>query len=209
MLKKLVVPLFSLAIATFGCSSSTTNTGTGGSGGTSATGGAGGHATGGSGGHATGGAGGSSATGGSGGHATGGAGGNATGGAGGHATGGAGGNATGGAGGAVTTDAGRMADCTVTMQDGTSTLTPAIFCQNLIAYCSNVTGFTLPTDYTQGMCEATYTKNATSQQNCQSYHLCWGVEGITNNAGADPMTHCKHATAMAVCLPPADAASGG
>ena len=89
MIKKLAVPFLTLAMATFGCSSSTTpTTGGGGAGGTSTGGAAGGAA-----GHASGGA-------------AGGASGGAAGGASGGAAGGAGGGAAGGAGGTVEVDGG-------------------------------------------------------------------------------------------------------
>jgi hypothetical protein len=213
MLKKLVVPFFSLAIASFGCSSSTTNTGTGGSGGagghatggttgsggTSATGGAGGHATGGAGGTttATGGAGGQTATGGAGGvKATGGAGGQT-------ATGGAGGHATGGAGGA-TADAG-IPQCTVTDATGTDVLSASAFCANLFAFCSNVSGLTLPTSEQE--CEDIYSHSG--QEHCRSYHLCWGVEGITMDGGVGiPMTHCPHTLGMKGVCTAIDASAG-
>ncbi|HXT98291.1 MAG TPA: hypothetical protein VN853_18480, partial [Polyangia bacterium] len=201
MLKKLAVPLFSLAIATFGCSSSTTPTGTGGTsggtggksgtGGSSATGGAGGHAaTGGAGGTttATGGAGGHAATGGAGG-ATGGAGGGAT------ATGGAGGAATGGAGGAPVDAGHSMADCTVTDMTGTDALSASVFCTNLFAYCSNVPGLTLTLPATEKACEDMYTQSG--QEHCRSYHMCWGVEGISMDAATgNPKTHCPHTLGM-------------
>jgi CHRD domain len=85
MLKKLAVPFLTLAVATFGCSSSTTpSTGSGGAGGTSSGGAAGGAA----------------------GHASGGAAGGASGGAAGGASGGAAGGASGGAAGGVAGTAG-------------------------------------------------------------------------------------------------------
>jgi len=207
MLKKLAVPLFSLAIATFGCSSSTTPTGTGGTsggtggksgtGGSSATGGAGGHA-------ATGGAGGTTtATGGAGGHAaTGGAGGTTT------ATGGAGGAATGGAGGAPVDAGHSMADCTVTDMTGTDALSASVFCTNLFAYCSNVPGLTLTLPATEKACEDMYTQSG--QEHCRSYHMCWGVEGISMDAATgNPKTHCPHTLGMGLCVATTDAASGG
>jgi CHRD domain len=95
MIKKLAVPFLTLAMATFGCSSTTTpTTGGGGAGGTStggAAGGAAGHASGGAAGGASGGAAGGAAGG-----ASGGAAGGASGGAAGHAAGGVGGGAGGG-----------------------------------------------------------------------------------------------------------------
>ena len=207
MLKKLAVPLFSLAIATFGCSSSTTPTGTGGtSGGTGGKSGTGGSsATGGSGGHAaTGGAGGTTtATGGAGGHAaTGGAGGTTT------ATGGAGGAATGGAGGAPVDAGHSMADCTVTDMTGTDALSASVFCTNLFAYCSNVPGLTLTLPATEKACEDMYTQSG--QEHCRSYHMCWGVEGISMDAATgNPKTHCPHTLGMGLCVATTDAASGG
>ena len=51
------------------------------------------------------------------------------------------------------------------------------------------------------MCEATY--NASTTPHCQSYHLCWGVEGITNTSPANPQLHCPHAMGEAVCVPDA------
>jgi hypothetical protein len=112
MLKKLAVPFLTLAVATFGCSSTTTPTpGTGGAGGTSV-GGAGGTSSGGHGGATGGAAGGASggaaggASGGAAGGASGGAAGGASGGAAGHAAGGAGGTAAGGTGGGPEVDGG-------------------------------------------------------------------------------------------------------
>ena len=57
----------------------------------------------------------------------------------------------------------------------------------------------LATEYaTQTTCEATYTARSATQQSCQSYHLCWGVEGLDGGPGADS-PHCMHATGTAPC----------
>lgn len=209
MLKKLAVPFLTLALATFGCSSSTTNNGTGGSGGgagTSAAGGKGGGAAGSSAAGTSGGGGkaggGGSAAAGSGGGAAGSSAAGTSGGAGGKA--GAGGG-NGGAGGKV--DAGTsMADCTVTTSGGTDKLAASVFCANLFAYCSNITGLTLPANETD--CETLY--NNSGQQHCRSYHMCWGVEGMTQEGGVgEPMIHCFHTVGMkGVCTATTDAASG-
>ena len=37
-----------------------------------------------------------------------------------------------------------------------------------------------------------------AKQNCQSYHLCWGVEGQFSGP-ADPGTHCPHAEGGGPC----------
>jgi hypothetical protein len=219
MIKKLVVPALMLAMTAFGCSSSTTSTtGTGGSGGgaaaghgggTGGTAGGGGHA--GSGGTAGGGgeagaAGGHAGGGGAaGGHAggAGGAAGGAAGSAGGHAGGGGGaGGAAGGAAGSAGGAGGHImaATCTVTDSNGTNALSAAAFCTNLIANCPN-----LPADYADTTtCMATYTASATvnGRQHCQSYHLCWGVEGLPNGT-PNPTTHCPHAEGMGPCAPDA------
>ncbi|HXU61341.1 MAG TPA: hypothetical protein VN962_06540 [Polyangia bacterium] len=221
MIKKLAVPALVLAMAGFGCSSSTTNTTTG-SGGTA------GHSTGGSstGGSSTGGSsvagssggghpgGGSSVAGTSGGGTSGGGtsgGGHAGGGTsgGGHAGGGASGGGTSGGGtsggghaGGGTSGGGAggagvqvMANCNTTDSAQTMALAPEVFCANLIANCPN-----LPSNYaTADMCKTTFMGGAAAKQNCQSYHLCWGVEGKTNPAGPDPTTHCPHAIGTALC----------
>jgi hypothetical protein len=76
-------------------------------------------------------------------------------------------------------------------------LTASVFCQNLIASCSTIPGVPLPSGYTTpAMCEASYT--ASTQQHCQSYHLCAGVEGITMPPG-DPTTHCPLAGGQGIC----------
>jgi hypothetical protein len=224
MLKKLAVPFLTLALATFGCSSSTSNNGTGGSGGAAGGkgGGAGASAAGGKGGGAAGssaagtsgggGAAGSSAAGtnGGGGSAAAGSGGGAAGSSaagtngGGGAGGAAGGHPGGGANGKP--DASFMADCNVTSATGTDKLSAPVFCTNLFAYCSNITGLTLPA--TEKACEDLYTSSG--QEHCRSYHLCWGVEGITMDGGTGkPMIHCPHTIGMGgVCTAVTDAASG-
>ncbi|MFL5306274.1 MAG: hypothetical protein ACJ8F1_13735 [Polyangia bacterium] len=215
MMKKLAVPALMLAMAAFGCSSSTTTTtGTGGSGGHSTGGSAvAGHAGGGNSGGGTSG-GGTSGGGTSGGGTSGGgrAGGGTSGGGtsgggtsgggtsgggtsgGGHAGGGTSGGGTsgGGAGGGIQA----LASCTVTAQDHTSVLTAAAFCANLLANCPAATGYT-----DEATCEASYMAAGASvdKRNCQSYHLCWGVEGQGPSGGGIPATHCPHAQAMAVC----------
>jgi hypothetical protein len=88
-----------------------------------------------------------------------------------------------------------MANCTVTADTNTDALAAPVFCQNLIANCTS-----LPTAYsTQALCEAAYTLS--TKQHCQSYHLCWGVEGKDNTAGPNPTTHCPHAEGMGPCAP--------
>src|SRR5579871_1042933 len=186
MFKKIVVLFFSLAIATFGCSSSTTpTTGSGGAGGGKG-GGAGSAATG------SGGGAGSTATG--------------TGGAGGKG-GGAGTSGGGTSGGGSKADAGHaMADCTVVTSGGTDVLTAQVFCENQLAYCSNVTGVTLPYT-TMADCETYFTKSG--QEHCRSYHLCWGVEGISMEGGAgNPKVHCPHTYGVGLCQAVGDAATG-
>jgi hypothetical protein len=206
IIKKLAVPFLTLTLAAFGCSSSTTpTTGTGGAGGESATGGKGGGA--GASATGTGGTAGSSATGGTAGSSATGTGGTA-GGAGTHGTGGTagtngGGGAAGGAGtsggggtagaGGAKADAGvSMSDCTVVDSVGTDILSATIFCQNQLQYCSNVSSVTLPYT-TQDDCVAAFTANTNSvQKHCESYHLCWGVEGLSNTSAANPTAHCPH-----------------
>jgi hypothetical protein len=184
MFRKLAVPFLVASLAAFGCSSSSSgpHDGAAGHGGS---GGAGGHAGGG-------GTGGSAGTGGTGGSA------------------GSGGVAGSSAGDGGPSDGSSdlnpdvaMLDCNVTDSTGTDVLSAQVFCENLLAYCSNVSGFTLPAGYTtQSQCVATYMARSASLQHCQSYHLCWGVEGITNASPASPMVHCQHAVGLAVCVPP-------
>jgi len=107
--------------------------------------------------------------------------------------GGAGGSA-GAAGGAAGSGPNVMADCTSNTSMTGPALTATVFCQNLIANCTG-----LATEYaTQTTCEATYTARSATQQSCQSYHLCWGVEGLDGGPGADS-PHCMHATGTAPC----------
>jgi hypothetical protein len=89
-----------------------------------------------------------------------------------------------------------MANCTATTgMTANEALTPTVFCENLIANCTG-----LDASYTgQTMCETTYGNRSAAQKNCQSYHLCWGVEGKTNAAGANPTVHCPHSTGAAPC----------
>jgi hypothetical protein len=99
-----------------------------------------------------------------------------------------------------------MASCTVvtdTTADQNMTLTAAVFCTNLLANC---TGANLTVAY-MGMttCEAAYT--ASTRQHCQSYHLCWGVEG-GGGGPALPNPHCSHAQGAGPCAPLADGAAG-
>jgi hypothetical protein len=235
MMKKLAVPALVLTMAAFGCSSSTTpNTGTGGSGGHATGGTAGGavagHAGGGTAGggtagsavagHAGGGTAGGGTSGGGtsgGGHPGGGVSGGGTSGGGtsgggtsggGHPGGGTSGGGTsgggtsggghpgggtsgGGAGGGIQA----MADCNVTTQDHTSDLAAPVFCKNLLANCPTGTGYT-----DEATCEATYmTGTSVDKRNCQSYHLCWGVEGQGPAGGGVPATHCPHAEGAAPC----------
>jgi hypothetical protein len=201
MSKKLAVPFLMLAIATLGCSSSTTpTTGTGGS---SATGGSGGKG-GGAGAAATGSGGGAGTTaaGGKGGGTSGGgtSGGGTSGGGtsgGGTSGGGTSGGGTSGGGGSKADAGHAMADCTVVTSGGTDTLTAKVFCENQMAYCSNLSGFTLPYT-TEAECEALYT--GSGQEHCRSYHLCWGVEGISMDSGVgNPKVHCPHTVGMGLC----------
>jgi hypothetical protein len=121
------------------------------------------------------------------------------------------GNATGNAGrggsaggGAGAGGAGGGTACNITTATGTDFLAAQSFCEQLVADCATVTsgGGTIPTGYmTVAACMTSYSAAARTDTNrhCQSYHLCWGVEGNTNSAGANPMTHCQHAWAGAVC----------
>jgi hypothetical protein len=220
MLKKLAVPFLTLTLAAFGCSSSTTSTpGTGGGAGTSAAGGKGGGAAGsgaaGSGaagsGAAGSGAAGSGAAGAAGGaagsSAAGSGGGGKAGGGGGAEAGSGGGGKAGGGGGAggKKADAGTsMADCTVTDSTGTDKLTAAVFCSNLFAYCSNISGLTLPSS--EGACETMY--NQSGQEHCRSYHLCWGVEGLSTDAAGNPAVHCFHTVGQHGVCTASDASTG-
>jgi hypothetical protein len=198
MLKKLAVPFLTLALATFGCSSSSTPTpGTGGSGGASAGGKGGGAAgttgTAGSSAAGTTGTAGSSAAG-----TTGTAGSSAAG-----TTGAAGssaaGHSGGGAGGAKADAGTSMADCTVTDSAGTDVLTAAIFCAQMAAYC--------PSQFTtESACEDTYTHSG--QEHCRSYHMCWGVEGLSMDGGkGNPTVHCPHTIGKNLCIA-VDASTG-
>ncbi|HVT72918.1 MAG TPA: hypothetical protein VHD61_07260 [Lacunisphaera sp.] len=230
MMKKLAVPALMLAMAAFGCSSSTTPSGTGGSAGhaTGGTGTGGTHLGGASGGGTSGGGtsgggtsgGGTSGGGTSGGGTSGGgrAGGGTSGGGtsgggtsgggtsgggtsgggtsgGGHAGGGTSGGGTSG-GGAGGSGIHVMTSCTVTAQDHTSVLSPADFCANLLANCPSATGYT-----DEATCEASYsTGTSVDKRNCQSYHLCWGVEGQgTTPGGGMQVPHCMHAQGAAPC----------
>jgi len=216
MLKKLAVPFLTLAIATygFGCSSSTSNNGTGGSGGaggkgggagTTAAGGKGGGAAGSSaaGTNGSGGAAGSSAAGtnGGGGSAVAGSAGGA---AGSSAAGTSGGGHPGGGNNGNKPDGSAMADCTVTDATGTDKLAAPIFCAQLEVNC--------PTQFatftSRAACEAAYTSSG--QEHCRSYHMCWGVEGITMEGGVgNPGLHCPHTIGLnGVCTAVTDAASG-
>ncbi|HLK91998.1 MAG TPA: hypothetical protein VKZ18_19055 [Polyangia bacterium] len=202
MFKKIVVPFFSLAIATFGCSSSTTpTTGSGGAGGGKG-GGAGSAATG------SGGGAGSTATGTGGAGGKGGGAGTSGGGTSGGGTSGGGtsGGGTNGGGGSKADAGHAMADCTVVTSGGTDVLTAQVFCENQLAYCSNVTGVTLPYT-TMADCETYFTKSG--QEHCRSYHLCWGVEGISMEGGAgNPKVHCPHTYGVGLCQAVGDAATG-
>ena len=83
-----------------------------------------------------------------------------------------------------------MADCNVTDSTGTDILTAQVFCQNQLQYCGSV--ITLPYT-TESACEAAFTANTNAtQKHCESYHLCWGVEGLTNTSPANPTAHCPH-----------------
>jgi hypothetical protein len=89
-----------------------------------------------------------------------------------------------------------MANCNVTTDTAGSTdaLAAQVFCDNLIANCS-----TLTAGYTMDMCKATYMARSATLQHCQSYHLCWGVEGKDNTSAANPTTHCPHAQGAGPC----------
>ncbi len=214
MLKKLAVPFLTLTLAAFGCSSSTTSTpGTGGVGGgaagsgaAGATGAAGSGAAGSGAAGATGAAGsgaaGSGAAGsgaaGSGAAGSGAAGSSAAGSGGGGKAGGGGGGKAGGGGGAKADAGTSMADCTVTTSTGTETLSASVFCAQMAAYC--------PSQFTtEGACTSTY--NTSGQQHCRSYHMCWGVEGLTNASGANPTLHCPHTIGVGLCMA-TDASAG-
>ena len=187
MLKKLAVPFLALVISTLGaCSSDSPASGTGGSG--SGGSGSGGSGSGGSG---------------SGGTGSGGS--------------GSGGAASGGA----TVEAGTdmametametatetaaetgevaLAACTVsTNTTPTEKLSAEDFCANFISFCGDVGG---ASPYkTMATCLTSYNANAVPQQHCQSYHLCWGVEG-KGGGPAMPPAHCPHATGMGPCVP--------
>jgi len=235
MFKKLAVPALVLAMAGFGCSSSTTSTTTG-SGGTAGKGTGGGAVAGSSGGGHPGG--GSSVAGTSGGGTAGGgtsgggtagggtsgggtAGGGTSGGGhpggghpgGGHPGGGTsgGGTAGGGTSGGGTSGGGTsgggaggaggvqvMANCNTTDAAQTTALSAEVFCMNLIPNCA---GTNPPADYADmTSCVNSYNMGVAARKNCQSYHLCWGVEGQTNPAGASPATHCPHAEAVSNCV---------
>jgi poly(3-hydroxybutyrate) depolymerase len=87
--------------------------------------------------------------------------------------------------------------CPVTADTVTgATLTPAAFCSNLLATCSDLIS-PLPAAYsTEAACEATYA--ASTKQHCQSYHLCGNAVGKTM---IERNTHCPHAWGMGPCLP--------
>lgn len=90
-----------------------------------------------------------------------------------------------------------LAACTVTTELSTDVLSAATFCAHLAAKCTGVTTVvgTMPAAY-MNMCMQTY--NMALNQHCQSYHLCWGVEGL-GGGPASPTDHCGHAWAAAVC----------
>ena len=108
----------------------------------------------------------------------------------------------------TSTDSGSDASTLPACTSGTATsapLSPADFCANLIAKCGAVDSpagaHPIPATYmTMAECMTTYTANTTTVKTCQSYHLCWGVEGVQNTTGADPATHCQHAWGAAVCM---------
>ena len=118
-------------------------------------------------------------------------------------TGGTGGRGAGGGGAGGTTSDGGNPDtlqpsCTVvtdtTTADQSMVLTAQVFCDNLQSACAGM----LTTPYMGATCTTTYT--ASTRQHCQSYHLCWGVEG--GGAGPASVTpHCSHAQGMGVCAP--------
>ncbi|HEX4406989.1 MAG TPA: hypothetical protein VH560_19255 [Polyangia bacterium] len=201
MLKKLLIPFFVISVA------AVASNGCGSSGGTAGKGGAGG---------GTAGAGGGTAGAGTAGAGTAGAGtaGAGTAGAGTDAgTAGAGTDAgtagatvdagTAGAdgGGAdMSTDADVTASCTVsTDAPTTAVLSAEAFCANVVAECTATTaGMAVPATYTMSSCMATYGAKSAASMHCQSYHLCWGVEG--KGAGPkDPTTHCAHAWGGGPC----------
>ncbi len=215
MTKKLVVPALMLAMAAFGCSSSTTSSGTGGSGG-HGTGGAGGHGTGGTavGGHSGGTSGGGTSGGGTSGGGTSGGGTSGGGTSGGGTSGGGtsgggtsgGGTSGGGTSGGGTSGGGHpgggaggtgiqvMANCKTTSSTADA-LAPDVFCMNLLANCTN-----LPAGYTTDQeCRDSYMMGVAAKKQCQSYHLCWGVEGQGPSGGGIPATHCPHAEGVSMC----------
>ena len=211
MLKKLAVPFLTLVLATFGCSSSTSNNGTGGSGGgagTSAVGGKGGGAAGSSAAGTSGGggkAGGGGAAGSSAAGTSGGAGGKAgEGGAAGSSAAGTSGGNGGAAGAASNPDGSAKSECTVTDSAGTDVLSPSVFCAQMEVNC--------PTQFATfantAACEAKYTSSG--MEHCRSYHMCWGVEGITMEGGVgNPTVHCPHTIGLNnVCVAVTDAATG-
>jgi hypothetical protein len=213
MLKKLAVPFLTLALAFgFGCSSSSSNNGTGGSGGAGGKGGGAGTAAGGKGGGAagssaagttgSGGAAGSSVAGTNGGGGKAGGGGSAAAGSGGGAAG-----SNGGAGGVADAgppDGSARAECTVTDMSGTDVLTPAVFCSQLEVNCPNQFAMV---GGSRAACESTY--SSSGMEHCRSYHMCWGVLGITMEGGVGmPAVHCPHTIGMNLCKAVTDAATG-
>jgi hypothetical protein len=117
--------------------------------------------------------------------------------------GGSGGEA--GRGGSGSADAGTdsfVLPCPITGETGTDALNAEQFCEHLLADCATVTsgGGTIPSSYASApLCMSTYAGRSVAQKHCQSYHVCWGVEGVTNSAGANPAQHCQHAWAASVC----------
>jgi hypothetical protein len=60
---------------------------------------------------------------------------------------------------------------------------------------------TVPTAYaTMSACMTAYAADSATKQQCQSYHLCWGVEGKGPAGGGVPKTHCPHAWGTGACM---------
>jgi hypothetical protein len=221
MLKKLLIPCFvfaaAVAIGQGGCSSDTpkTTTGKGGNGGSSAGSSGGSHA--GTSGGSTAGSSAGSTAGSSGGSSAAGTGGSTAGSSGG--TGGTGGSAAGTSGGTGgTTDGGAgaggmsgadgggndtggdvTASCTSSVSQTGTALSAEAFCANVVAKCTATSaGIAVPGGYTMDMCMATYTARTGTQKSCQSYHLCWGVEGKGGGPGS-ASAHCPHAWGGGPC----------
>jgi hypothetical protein len=96
-------------------------------------------------------------------------------------------------------DADVTLSCTVSTDTAGEVLTAADFCANVVDECTATTaGAAVPTAYATAGCMATYTALSTAAKHCQSYHLCWGVEGKGNGPKL-PGTHCAHAWGGGPC----------